>query len=146
MIKTQLLDSTRNEGLSYGYVEINIQGEKGITETLKTCYIYDPNIIITKKLDETTRFTLDDLSTKSQNPEFNYQFTIYGYNGTGFSYDSKTRVVTVGNDTSSFDYDDFLSNFDPNYEEGEEEDNHGNNIIINLFSIHCILLIILFLL
>ena len=107
-------------------MEINIQGEKGITETLKTCYIYDPNIIITKKLDETTRFTLDDLSTKRQNTKINYQFKIYGYNGTGFSYDSNTGVVTS-----------FVE---------EEEDNHGNNIIINLFSIHCILLIILFLL
>ena len=146
--KAQLLGSTRKQGLSCGYMEINIQEGNGITETRKTCYIYDPNITITKKLDEATRFTLDDLSTKSQNPQFNYKFSIYGYNGTGFtgfSYDSETGVVTDAEDKSGFDYDDFLLNNDLNFVE-EEEDNHGNNIIINLFSNHCILLIILFLL
>ena len=74
--RAKLLSSTRNQGLSCGYMEINIQEGKGITETRTTCYLYDQNITITKKLDEATRFTLDDLSTKSQNPEFNYQFTL----------------------------------------------------------------------
>ena len=73
--------STRREGLSCGYLEIDIQEENGIVEKRQTCFLYDPKVASSKTLDEATRLNFNGLSKKAENDNINYQFTIFGYNG-----------------------------------------------------------------
>ena len=129
--KASLLPSTRREGLSCGYLEIDIQEEHSIVEKRQTCFLYDPKVASSRTLDEATRLNFNGLSKKAENDNINYQFTIFGYNGTGYSYDSKTRVVTEKEDDPNlFNYTDFLLKNDmtvPVEEENEPKDNEQTN-------------------
>ena len=115
-----LLSSTKQKGISCGYMEIDIQESHNIVETRKTCFLYDPNVKNNKVLDEATRLNLNALSKKTTDDSINYSFKIYPANGNGYSYDSKTGSVQ-----------------DATY------DDDGN---INRININCIFLIILLLL
>ena len=115
-----LLSSTKQKGISCGYMEIDIQESHNIVETRKTCFLYDPNVKNNKVLDEATRLNLNALSKKATDDSINYSFKIYPANGNGYSYDSKTGSVQ-----------------DATYEDD------GN---INRININCIFLIILLLL
>ena len=112
-----LLSSTKQKGISCGYMEIDIQESHNIVETRKTCFLYDPNVKNNKVLDEATRLNLNALSKKATDDSINYSFKIYPANGNGYSYDSKTGSVQ-----------------DATYEDD------GN---INRININCIFLIIL---
>ena len=115
-----LLSSTKQKGISCGYMEIDIQESHNIVETRKTCFLYDPNVKNNKVLDEATRLNLNALSKKATDDSINYSFKIYPANGNGYCYDSKTGSIQ-----------------DATYEDD------GN---INRININCIFLIILLLL
>ena len=152
--KASLLPSTRREGLSCGYLEIDIQEEHSIVEKRQTCFLYDPKVASSRTLDEATRLNFNGLSKKAENDNINYQFTIFGYNGTGYSYDSKTRVVTEKEDDPNlFNYTDFLLKNDmtvPVEEENEPKENGQTNgssfVNIGRLKYNFIALIILFML
>ena len=147
--KASLLPSTRRQGLSCGYMEIDIQEEHGIIEKRQTCFIYDPKVTSSKKLDEATRLNLNALSKKNENPNVNYQFNLFGYNGTGYSYDSSTGIVRdKKDDPSIFDYNDFLLHNDLSFVEEEENQPNKNDSsrIMSRLSINCVLLLIIFIL
>ena len=116
-----LLSSTKEQGISCGYMEIDIQESHNIVEKRKTCFLYDPNVKNNKVLDEATRLNLNALSKKAEDNSINYSFKIYPADGNGYSYDSKTGTVQ-----------------DATYKESK-----GNIISMN---INCILLIIFLLL
>ncbi len=120
--QASLLESTKSKGISCGYMEIDIQEAHDIVEKRQTCFLYDPKVASSKTLDEATRLNLNALSRKAENDSINYNFTIYGSDGNGYSYDSKTRAVTEAKD-------------DYNY-------NSSNYGIINRLSFSCIILII----
>lgn len=120
--QASLLESTKSKGISCGYMEIDIQEAHDIVEKRQTCFLYDPKVASSKTLDEATRLNLNALSRKAENDSINYNFTIYGSDGNGYSYDSKTRAVTEAKD-------------DYNY-------NSNNYGIINRLSFSCIILII----
>ncbi len=120
--QASLLDSTKSKGISCGYMEIAIQEAHNIVEKRQTCFLYDPKVASSKALDEATRLNLNALSKKAEDDSINYNFTIYGSDGNGYFYDSKTRAVTEAKD-------------DYNY-------NSNNYGIINRLSISCIILII----
>ena len=112
-----LLTSTKEQGISCGYMEIDIQESHNIVEKRKTCFLYDrymeidiqeshnivekrktcflydPNVKNNKVLDEATRLNLNALSKKAEDNSINYSFKIYPADGNGYSYDSKTGTV-----------------------------------------------------
>ena len=122
--QASLLESTKSKGISCGYMEIAIQEAHNIVEKRQTCFLYDPKVASSKALDEATRLNLNALSKKAEDDSINYNFTIYGSDGNGYFYDSKTRAVTEAKD-------------DYNY-----NSNSNNYGIINRLSISCIILII----
>ena len=100
--EASLLSSTKNEGLSCGYMEIKIE-EPGAVETKKTCFLYDPKVVKNGILDEATKGNLNSLTGKNTNDNINYVFTIYASNNEGYTYDSKTGEVTKTVDTYNGD-------------------------------------------
>ena len=116
-----LLSSTKEQGISCGYMEIDIQESHNIVEKRKTCFLYDPNVKNNKVLDEATRLNLNALSKKAEDNSINYSFKIYPADGNGYSYDSKTGTVQ-----------------DATYKESK-----GNLISINIYCIFLIILLFL---
>ena len=103
--KALLLPSTKESGISCGYMEIDIKEPSGREEKRATCFLYDPKVASSKTLDESTRLNLNDMTKKNENDEINYNFTIYGPQGKGYTYSSKTREVEeVEDDPSNYDY------------------------------------------
>ena len=49
-----LLSSTKNEGITCGYMEIDIE-KSGSNENIKTCFLYDPKVVNIGILDESTK-------------------------------------------------------------------------------------------
>ena len=94
--KASLLPSTIEAGISCGYMEIDIE-EPNAKEKRKTCFLYDPKVASSKILDEATRLNLNDMTKKNENDNINYNFTIIGPDGKGYSYSSKTRIVEDAN-------------------------------------------------
>ena len=116
-----LLSSTKEQGISCGYMEIDIQESHNIVEKRKTCFLYDPNVKNNKVLDEATRLNLNALSKKAEDNSINYSFKIYPADGNGYSYDSKTGTVQ-----------------DATYKESK-----GNIISMNINGIFLIILLLL---
>ena len=103
--KASLLPSTKESGISCGYMEIDIKEPNGNEEKRTTCFLYDPKVASSKTLDESTRLNLNDMTKKKENDEINYNFTIYGPEGKGYTYSSKTREVEeVEDDPSNYNY------------------------------------------
>ena len=103
--KALLLPSTRQSGISCGYMEIDIKEPNGKEEKKTTCFLYDTKVASSKTLDESTRLNFNDMTKKNENDEINYNFTIYGPQGKGYTYSSKTREVKeVEDDPSNYDY------------------------------------------
>ena len=121
-----LLPSTRNEGISCGYMEINIIEPKA-TETRTTCFLYDPKVLKNNVLDEATRLNLNAMSKKNEDNTIKYNFVIYGPQGKGYTYDSESRKVEEVQDKSDFDYSNVKFY---HYDDGE-----NNNGIINKLSV-----------
>ena len=126
--KASLLPSTRESGISCGYMEIDFEEPnfKKIEKRI-TCFLYDSKVVSSKTLDEATRLNLNDMTRKKEYDDINYNFTIYGPNGNGYTYSSKTRKVEeTMDDPSNYDYN---------------KSNHG---IINKLSNYFVILIILY--
>ena len=72
----------------------------------------------------------------------------FGYNGTGYSYDSKTRVVTQKEDDPTlFNYTDFLLKNDMTVPVNDNEQTNGSSFVnIGRLKYNFIALIILFML
>ena len=158
--KASLLPSTKEEGISCGYMEIFIEEPHAI-EKRTTCFLYDPKVASSKTLDEATRLNLNMLCRKAEDDSINYNYTIYSRNGSGYIFDSKTRKVTPTEDNpSNFNYDatDLEKEeqqqqretqiTDKNNSNNNSNDNHNETItnygIINHLSISSIILIMLF--
>ena len=157
--KAQLLPSTKQEGISCGYMEITIN-EPNAVEKRTTCFLYDPKVVQGKNLDEATRLNLNAMSKKNENDDINYDFTIYSYNGTGYKYSSKTRAVSeTEDDPSNYDYSQ-ASNYDnsktSNHDDSKSsnhdysktsnhDDSKASNSKYIIINIQLILIIILFL-
>ena len=135
--QAKLLPSTRKEGIYCGYMEIEII-EPHATETKQTCFLYAPNVLNNKVLDEATRLNLNAMSKKNEDDTIKYNFVIYGPQGKGYKYDSETRVVEEVQDQTDYDYSKVKLD---NYE--DDESNNGN---INKLSICFLIFISLFLL
>ena len=103
--KALLLPSTKQSGISCGYMEIDIKEPNGKEEKRTTCFLYDTKVASSKTLDESTRLNFNDMTKKNENDEINYNFTIYGPQGKGYTYSSKTREVEeVEDDPSNYNY------------------------------------------
>ena len=118
-------------------MEIEIR-EPHAAETRKTCFLYAPNVLNNKVLDEATRLNLNAMSKKNEDDTIKYNFIIYGPQGKGYKYDSETRVVEEVQDQTDYDYSKVKLD---NYE--DDESNNGN---INKLSICFLIFISLFLL
>ena len=92
--KASLLNSTKELGISCGYMEIDIE-EPNAKEKRATCFLYDPKVASNKTLDEATRLNLNAMTKKNENDAINYNFTIYESSGNGYNYSSKTRKVEL---------------------------------------------------
>ena len=90
--KASLLPSTIEAGINCGYMEIDIEGPND-KEKITTCFLYDPNVASNKILDEATRLNLNEMTKKNENDNINYDITVYGPKGEGYTFSSKTRKV-----------------------------------------------------
>ena len=88
-----LLPSTKKEGISCGYIEIDIK-KTDSNENIKTCFLYDPKVANIGILDESTKGNLNALIKKSVDININYNFTIYAKNNAIYSYDSRNEIIT----------------------------------------------------
>lgn len=109
--KASLLPSTKESGISCGYMEIDID-EPNAKEKRITCFLFDPKVVSNKTLDESTRLNLNAMTKKNENDDINYSFTIFSSNGNGYTYSSKTRKVEeVADDPSYYDYNSNNKNY-----------------------------------
>ena len=95
-----LLPSTKNEGITCGYMEIDIE-KSGSNENIKTCFLYEPKVVNIGILDESTKGNLNALTKKSEDDNINYNFTIYAKNSAIYSYDSRNEKITEINRAAS---------------------------------------------
>ena len=145
--KALLLPSTKEYGISCGYMEIDIKEPNGKEEKRATCFLYDPNVTITKILDESSRLNLNDMTRKNEDDKITYRFTIYGPEGKGYTFSSETRQVEEAELQMGFVPEDVPSNSNYNYDKEEETINEPskkpNYGTINKLSCCLVVLIIL---
>ena len=66
-----LLPSTKNEGITCGYMEIDIEkSDLNSKENIKTCFLYDPKVVNIGILDESTKGNLNALTKKSEDIKY----------------------------------------------------------------------------
>ena len=103
--KALLLPSTKESGISCGYMEIDIKEPSGSEEKRATCFLYDPKVSSSKTLDEATRLNLNDMTKKNEDDGITYHFTLYGPEGKVYTFSSETREVQeVEDDPSNYNY------------------------------------------
>ena len=100
----ELLQSSKDAGLKCGFYEFHLKFLSGKTEIYTACYIYDPDIIKTKTIDDNTKSNFDNIGnqfTSSENDQFvGYTVDFWDSEGNKLSYDPLTGKVESSSSNS----------------------------------------------
>ncbi len=95
-LNADLLKSSEDLGIECGYYEFTIYNEIIGEKTIKTCYLFNPEIIKNKNIDDGNKYIFNRIASElSGDGKFSsYTFDIHYSNEVSFSYDSKTNELS----------------------------------------------------
>lgn len=117
--KAIVSQSAKKEGLECGYLNIKLNYEDKTQKTIKTCYLFYPDLYKTDKLDIMTQSRIYDIVQKFKYNDDKYSLSSYtiqtgNLEGISATYDSINQKVT-------------LNNGEKNGNNGENNGNNGEN-------------------
>jgi len=117
--KAIVSQSAKKEGLECGYLNIKLNYEDKTQKTIKTCYLFYPDLYKTDKLDIMTQSRIYDIVQEFEYNDHKSLLTSYtiqtgNLEGISATYDSINQKVT-------------LNNGDNNGNKGENNGNNGEN-------------------
>ena len=104
-LNADLLKSSDDLGIECGYYEFTIYSEIIGEKKIKTCYLFNPEIIKYKNIDEGNKYILNRIASDlSGDGKFSsYTFDIHYSNEVSFSYNSKTNELSEISEKDSSD-------------------------------------------
>ena len=95
-----LLQSSKDEGLSCGYFEYNLKYSDGSSETIKSCGIFNKELINYNQLDQKTKETVKNFvtdNTETGKTITSYEVNLSDNDGNSLVYNSLSETVSNEN-------------------------------------------------
>ena len=98
----EILPSSKKVGLSCGYYEVSIKYSDGTSQTIKSCNIFNKDIINSKHLDDKSKETFESFVKSNKNNDkvvISYVAELSDDQGHTIVYDSLTQSININNNS-----------------------------------------------